>query len=66
MKGKNLQTYTKRGSNREEMVPEWFFKKDEKKKEQPKKSNPDIEERRRKLLEEFELKKKWGEVKWNQ
>lgn len=47
-----------RGSKREEMVPEWFYKKDEPAKEKPKKKNPDIEERRRKLREELNAKRK--------
>ena len=55
--GQKPATYTKRGANREEMVPEWFFKKDEKKKELPKKSDPDVEERRRKLLENLNSKR---------
>lgn len=55
--GQKPPTYN-RGSKREEMVPEWFYKKDEKPKEKPKKKNPDIEERRRRLREELNAKRK--------
>ncbi len=55
--GQKAPSYS-RGSKREEMVPEWFYKKDEPTKEIPKAKNPDIEERRRKLREELNAKRK--------
>lgn len=54
--GQKPASNNRRGSGREAMVPEWFFKKDEKK-EQPKKMDPDVEERRRRLLENLNARK---------
>ena len=57
MKWKNEEqkpTTYNRGSKREEMVPEWFYKKDEEPKEKVEKKQSDIEERRRKLREDLQ------------
>lgn len=57
MKWKNEEpkpTTYNRGTKREEMVPEWFYKKDEEPKEKVDKKQSDIEERRRKLREDLQ------------
>ncbi|WP_172368886.1 replication initiation and membrane attachment family protein [Sporosarcina jiandibaonis] len=54
--GQKPAANNRRGSGREAMVPEWFFKKDEKK-EHPKKMDPDVEERRLRLLEKLNARR---------
>ena len=54
--GQKPASNNRRGSGREAMVPEWFFKKDEEK-EQPTKLDPDVEERRRRLLENLNARR---------